>query len=75
VATEAHRLSWYRELTLGIDSATAIAREINPDISIIVRQSDRYVNIQVISVPTATIRPPQRLAGISLLKLRRRGTR
>ena len=34
--------------------------EINPDIDIIVRPSDRYVNITgAISVPSATIRPPE----------------
>ena len=34
--------------------------EINPDIDIIVRPGDRYVNIQgAISVPSATIRPPE----------------
>ncbi len=33
---------------------------INPDIDIIVRPSDRYVNIEgAISVPSATIRPPE----------------
>ncbi|WP_201585217.1 translocation/assembly module TamB domain-containing protein [Psychrobacter jeotgali] len=33
---------------------------INPDIDIIVRPNDRYVNIEgAISVPTATIRPPE----------------
>lgn len=34
--------------------------EINPDIDIIVRPSDRYVNIKgAISVPSATLRPPE----------------
>ncbi len=34
--------------------------EINPDIDIIVRPGDRYVNIEgAISVPSATIRPPE----------------
>ena len=34
--------------------------EVNPDIDIIVRPSDRYVNIEgAISVPSATIRPPE----------------
>jgi len=34
--------------------------EINPDIDIIVRPGDRYVNIKgAISVPSATIRPPE----------------
>ncbi|WP_350558790.1 translocation/assembly module TamB domain-containing protein [Psychrobacter sp. CAL346-MNA-CIBAN-0220] len=34
--------------------------EINPDIDIIVRPTDRYVNIQgSVSVPSATIRPPE----------------
>ena len=34
--------------------------EVNPDIDIIVRPSDRYVNIAgAISVPSATIRPPE----------------
>ncbi len=34
--------------------------EINPDIDIIVRPEDRYVNIEgAISVPSATIRPPE----------------
>ena len=34
--------------------------EINPDIDIIVRPTDRYVNIEgAISVPSATIRPPE----------------
>lgn len=34
--------------------------EVNPDIDIIVRPSDRYVNIEgAISVPLATIRPPE----------------
>ena len=34
--------------------------EINPDIDIIVRPADRYVNIAgAISVPSATIRPPE----------------
>lgn len=33
---------------------------VNPDIDIIVRPSDRYVNIEgVVSVPQATIRPPE----------------
>ena len=37
-----------------------LSAEINPDIDIIVRPSDRYVNIVgAISVPTATIRPPE----------------
>lgn len=34
--------------------------EVNPDIDIIVRPGDRYVNIEgAISVPSATIRPPE----------------
>ncbi len=34
--------------------------EINPDIDIIVRPADRYINIEgAISVPSATIRPPE----------------
>ncbi len=34
--------------------------EVNPDIDIIVRPTDRYVNIEgAISVPSATIRPPE----------------
>ncbi len=34
--------------------------EINPDIDIIVRPSDRYINIAgAVSVPSATIRPPE----------------
>lgn len=34
--------------------------EVNPDIDIIVRPGDRYVNIEgAVSVPSATIRPPE----------------
>lgn len=34
--------------------------EVNPDIDIIVRPADRYVNIEgAVSVPSATIRPPE----------------
>lgn len=37
-----------------------LSAEINPDIDIIVRPADKYVNIQgSVSVPTATIRPPE----------------
>ncbi|MGM8884941.1 translocation/assembly module TamB domain-containing protein [Psychrobacter sp. 1U2] len=37
-----------------------LSAEVNPDIDIIVRPSDKYVNIEgAISVPTATIRPPE----------------
>lgn len=34
--------------------------EVNPDIDIIVRPNDRYINIEgAVSVPSATIRPPE----------------
>ncbi len=37
-----------------------LSAEVNPDIDIIVRPGDKYVNIQgAVSVPTATIRPPE----------------
>ncbi len=37
-----------------------LSAEVNPDIDIIVRPGDKFVNIQgAVSVPTATIRPPE----------------
>ncbi|MGP4951521.1 translocation/assembly module TamB domain-containing protein [Psychrobacter sp. T6-1] len=45
---------------LVITQPPLLVAEINPDIDIIVRPEDRYVNIQgAISVPSATIRPPE----------------
>jgi translocation and assembly module TamB len=37
-----------------------LSAEVNPDIDIIVRPNDKYVNIEgAVSIPTATIRPPE----------------
>lgn len=45
---------------LVITQPPLLLAEINPDIDIIVRPSERYVNITgVVSVPSATIRPPE----------------
>ncbi len=45
---------------LVITQPPLLVAEINPDIDIIVRPTDRYVDIKgAISVPTATIRPPE----------------
>ncbi|ERL55051.1 translocation/assembly module TamB domain-containing protein [Psychrobacter aquaticus] len=45
---------------LVITQPPLLVAEINPDIDIIVRPGDRYVNITgAVSVPSATIRPPE----------------
>lgn len=45
---------------LVITQPPLLVAEINPDIDIIVRPGDRYVDIKgAVSVPTATIRPPE----------------
>ncbi|WP_201594982.1 translocation/assembly module TamB domain-containing protein [Psychrobacter vallis] len=45
---------------LVITQPPLLLAQINPDIDIIVRPGDRYVNITgVVSVPSATIRPPE----------------
>ncbi|MGP4863149.1 translocation/assembly module TamB domain-containing protein [Psychrobacter sp. T6-5] len=45
---------------LVITQPPLLVAEINPDIDIIVRPSDRYVDIKgAVSVPSATIRPPE----------------
>lgn len=42
-----------------------LVAEVSPDIDIIVRPSDKYVNIEgAVSVPSATIRPPEASADI-----------
>ena len=44
---------------LGISSPPMLVAQFNPDIEIIVKPTQRYVKVQgVVSVPSATIRPP-----------------
>lgn len=45
---------------LVITQPPLLVAEINPDVDIIIRPTDRYINIEgAISVPRATIRPPE----------------
>ncbi len=50
---------------LAVNQPPLVTAQISPDLQITVRPTQKYVNIQgVVSVPTATIRPPEATADI-----------
>ncbi|OOR89958.1 translocation/assembly module TamB [Moraxella caviae] len=51
---------------LDIASPPLLVAKVSPDVEVIVRPDERYVNVQgVLSVPSATIRPPEASATIT----------